>query len=112
MSDAFRGQESALTGMAATGLAAARVLVRRGAQGTVHDPKPASELADSIAALREIGAAWRVGGEAYQGIESANLVVPSPGVPMEAPVLVEAQRRGTPVLAEIEIAARIAEAPL
>jgi UDP-N-acetylmuramoylalanine--D-glutamate ligase len=108
----FKGCKVALIGMAATGVAAARVLVRRGAEVTVHDPKAEAELLEPVAALREIGAGWRVGAAAYEGIDAADLVVPSPGVPMEAPVLVEARRRGTPVLAEIEIAGRIAAAPL
>src|ERR1041385_8370226 len=56
----WAGREIALIGMAATGLAAARVLPRRGAEVTVHDPKPAADLAAAIATLREIGAAWRV----------------------------------------------------
>src|SRR4051794_20416856 len=94
----FRGQKIALIGMAATGVAAARVLTRRGAEVTVHDPKPEAELAVSIAALREIGAVWHVGERAYQGIESADVIVPSPGVPREASVLVEAVRQGVPVL--------------
>jgi UDP-N-acetylmuramoylalanine--D-glutamate ligase len=98
--------------MAATGIAAARVLTRRGAEVTVHDPKPEAELAASIAALRETGASWRVGECAYQGIARADMIVPSPGVPREAPVLVDAVRRGVPVLSEIEIAGRIAAAPL
>jgi UDP-N-acetylmuramoylalanine--D-glutamate ligase len=110
--DVVRGRKIHLIGMAATGVAAARVLARRGAKVTVHDPKPETELLSAVAALREIGATWRVGAEAYRGIERADVIVPSPGVPQNAPVLTEAVRHGTPVLSEIEVAGRIAAAPL
>src|SRR2546421_9281714 len=82
-----RGRSIALIGMAATGLAAARALMRRGAQVTAHDPKPADALGDMLARLRELGVTCFVGDAAYTGGEHAELIVPSPGVPMDAPVL-------------------------
>jgi UDP-N-acetylmuramoylalanine-D-glutamate ligase len=107
-----RGRSIALIGMAATGLAAARALVRRGARVAAHDAKPANALGDTLTRLRELGVACHVGDQAYTGIDTAELIVPSPGVPMDAPVLQEAVRRGQPVLAEIEIAWQIARAPI
>jgi UDP-N-acetylmuramoylalanine--D-glutamate ligase len=106
------GRSIALIGMAATGLAAARALVRRGARVTAHDPKPADALGDMLARLRELGGTCFVGDAAYTGVEHAELIVPSPGVPMDAPVLRAAVERGQPVLAEIEVAWRIARAPI
>src|ERR1700681_4417469 len=96
-----RGRAIALIGMAATGLAAARALVRRGAVVSVHDPKPAEALGDTLSQLRDLGVSCFVGDAAYRGIETAELVVPSPGVPMDAPVLQAAVARCQPVLAEI-----------
>lgn len=107
-----RGRSIALIGMAATGLAAARALVRRGARVAAHDPKPAETLGDTLAQLRDLGVACSVGEAAYTGLEKAELVIPSPGVPMDAPVLQAAVERGQPVLAEIEVAWRIARAPI
>src|SRR5260370_32720857 len=61
------GRAVALIGMAATGLAAARVLVRRGAIVSAHDPKPAEALEDTLAQLRELGVSCFVGSAAYTG---------------------------------------------
>ncbi len=108
----LRDRQIALIGMAATGLAAARALVRRGARVTAHDSKPAAALADSLPRLQELGVDCRVGADAYTGIATAALIVPSPGVPMDAPVLLDAVKRGQPVLSEIEVAWRIARAPI
>jgi UDP-N-acetylmuramoylalanine--D-glutamate ligase len=107
-----RGRTVALIGMAATGLAAARALVGRGARVTAHDTKPAAELGDTLSRLRDLGVECFVGEAAYTGVEAAELVVPSPGVPKEAPVLQAAVERGQPVLAEIEVAWRISRAPI
>src|SRR5436309_612194 len=70
------GRSIALIGMAATGLAAARALVRRGARVAVHDPKPAEALADMLARLQELGVTCFVGDAAYTGVEHAELIVP------------------------------------
>src|SRR5947208_2973215 len=107
-----RGRRIALIGMAATGLAAARALVRRGAIVTAHDPKLAKALAESLPQLRELGVACFVGDAAYTGLETAELVIPSPGVPKDAPVLQAAVARRQPVMAEIELAWRISRAPI
>src|SRR5947208_3668873 len=85
-------------------------LARRGARVTVFDLKPAEELAAAAAELAIPGVELRLG--SYEGIEEAGLIVPSPGVPAGAPVLVEARRRGVPVMAEIELAGAIAAAPI
>src|SRR5215212_4702986 len=104
--------EIRLIGLAATGLAAARVLRRRGERVIAHDEKPAERLGDRPTELAALGVECRLGKDAYQGVESADLVVPSPGVPAGAPVLREAVERGTPVRAEIELAWEIARAPI
>src|SRR5438045_9584938 len=74
-----RGRSIALIGMAATGLAAARALVRRGAHIAAHDPKPAAALEEMLARLRELGIICYVGDTAYTGVEQAELLVPNPG---------------------------------
>jgi UDP-N-acetylmuramoylalanine--D-glutamate ligase len=107
----FEGKLIGVIGAAATGLAAAPVLARRGARVHVYDAKPAEELGDAPAALAEF-AELSLGNPDYTGIEACDLIVPSPGVPADAPVLRAAVERGTPVLSEIEIAWQIAKAPI
>ena len=107
----FEGSLIGIIGAAATGRAAAPVLARRGARVRVYDARPAAELGDAPALL-EGCAELRLGDPDYAGIEECDLIVPSPGVPADAPVLQAAVRRGTPVLSEIEIAYRISRAPI
>lgn len=108
----FTGKQVAIIGAAATGRAAAPVLSRRGARVVVYDAKPEEALGEAVARLRAQGIEVRPGSAECPGIEAAEIVVPSPGVPADSPVLAAARDRGARVLAEIEIAGAIARAPI
>lgn len=100
-------------GAKGTGGACARVLGARGAKITISDGKPAAELAGEVAKLDGLGVRFLLGLEdAYRDIESADLVVPSPGVPLTIPAIQRARAAGVPVLSEIELAYRLARAPM
>ncbi|MBI3910448.1 MAG: UDP-N-acetylmuramoyl-L-alanine--D-glutamate ligase [Armatimonadetes bacterium] len=108
----FSGRTIAIIGAAATGRAAAPVLARRGARVVVYDAKSKAELGDAVTCLRTAGIDLHLGDPDYPGIEAADLVIPSPGVRADAPVLLAARARGVPVLSEIEIAYRLSRAPI
>ena len=95
-----------------TGREVARVLAARGAQVTVSDIKTEAELVDEIAALGDTDVRVQAGDEAYHGIEQADMVVPSPGVPLDIPPLLRAADLGVPVVSEIEVAYWIAPCPI
>ncbi len=106
------GRTVAILGAAATGRAAAPVLIRRGARVIVYDARDEEQLGVAARELRAAGAELRAGDPKCRGIESADLVIPSPGVAAESEVLRAARARGTPVLAEIEVAGALARAPI
>jgi UDP-N-acetylmuramoylalanine--D-glutamate ligase len=105
-------QNIAIIGMARTGMAAAEVLSSRGAQVVLHDQKEASQLSNAIQEAKQLGLPYRIGSEAFSGIEQAQIIVASPGMRREHPVLVAAHARGTDVVSEIEMAYRISPAPI
>jgi UDP-N-acetylmuramoylalanine--D-glutamate ligase len=98
--------------MAATGEASARVLRGRGHTVVAHDRKSAKELGERLSRLAALGVECRVGDDAYRGLEEADLVIPSPGVPADAPPIQEAMARRLPIRAEIEVAGEMARAPI
>src|SRR5262249_20407817 len=53
-----------------------------------------------------------LGGHPPEVLEGADLVVPSPGVPLDAPILEEAARRSIVILPEIELASRLLPGPV
>ncbi|MBN1459964.1 MAG: UDP-N-acetylmuramoyl-L-alanine--D-glutamate ligase [Armatimonadetes bacterium] len=112
--ESFAGVRAHVIGLGSygTGREVARVLAARGASVVVSDVKSAAELGPEIDALGQLGIKVQMGEEAYRGIEEADLVVPSPGVPLSIPPLLRAREAGARVVSEIEIAYRIARCPL
>ena len=107
----FTSKHIAVIGMARTGLAVAEVMTDLEARVTLWDTKPEAELSDAIETARKLGAEFRTGTNQVE-LDGVDLIVPSPGVPAGSPVLVEARRRGVEVIAEIELAYRLAKAPI
>ena len=108
----------AVLGFARSGRALAEALLDRGVEVTVADDRPETAFAE-IAQLRARGASFyfgREGSDPLRGsdpgkaLEGADWLAISPGVPPSHPAAVLARRRRVPVLSEIEIAWRIAEA--
>ncbi len=99
----------AILGFARSGKALAEALLARGVSVAVGDSRPEAEF-EGLEALARRGAAFSFGGPAPEFLEGAGWLAVSPGVPLSAPAVVEAARRGIPVLSELEIAWRIAEA--
>lgn len=61
--------------------------------------------------LRSLGIEVLLGGDGLVGLEGAQTVVKSPGVPPDIPLLAEATRRGLAVVDELEIGWRLVPAP-
>jgi len=110
----FAGLRVHVIGLGAlgTGRAMARVLAARGAKVTVSDVKPAEQLKTEIAALDGAGVAVLTGADAYRGLEDAELIVPSPGVPLDIPPLLQARGHGVRIVSEIEVAYWLAPCPI
>jgi len=97
------GQHVVVVGAARSGIAAAALLIDRGARVTL------SERSDDFAearSLAERGVELELGGHRIDTFERADLVVLSPGVPPDQPAIEVARTRGVPVIAEIELASR------
>jgi UDP-N-acetylmuramoylalanine--D-glutamate ligase len=97
------GQRVLVVGAARSGVAAAHLLARRGAQVTLTDRH--AHIADA-AALGAAGVALELGGHVTASFEAAHLVVTSPGVPVDLPELARARAAGVPVIGELELASR------
>jgi len=100
----------AILGFARSGQALARALSERGVDLAIGDARARSAFPETeVADLENGGARFFFDGPAVGLLDGAEWLAISPGVPMRSPVVFEAKRRGVPVLAEIEIAWRIAE---
>lgn len=96
------GGETAVVGLGRSGIAATRLLLRRGRPVYASD-SGAGPGAAVVAELSALGAAIEVGRHDLARIREAALVVLSPGVPPDAPPVVAARDAGVPVRAEIDL---------
>lgn len=92
-----------VVGLGRSGVAAARLAARDGAEVWATDRRHEHDLATELDALPP-GTRRFLGGHPTSCLENVDLVVTSPGVPPEADILAEARRRGIEVLAEVEYA--------
>ena len=102
----LKGKKVLVVGLGKSGLAAALFLRRQGAQVTVSDVRSAAALAKEIPALIEEGIVVEAGGHGLLTFRRQDLIVVSPGVPLETPELAQARSFGRPVIGELELAAR------
>ena len=101
-----------VVGLGKSGVASALFLKSRGARVTVSDSKPASELREEILLLLEHGITVETGGHGDRTFRGQDLIVVSPGVPADAPQLVQARNLEETVIGEIELAARFLAGPI
>jgi UDP-N-acetylmuramoylalanine--D-glutamate ligase len=102
----LKGKKVLVVGLGKSGLAAALFLRRRGALVTVSDVRSAEALAKDIPALLDEGIMVEAGGHGLLTFRRQDLIVVSPGVPLNTPELAQVRSFGLPVIGELELAAR------
>src|SRR6266404_7857129 len=95
-----------VVGLGKSGVASALFLKARGARVTVSDTKSPDQLRDEIPILLDHGITVETGGHGERTFRGQDLIVVSPGVPVDAPPLVQARALGEAVIGEIELAAQ------
>jgi UDP-N-acetylmuramoylalanine--D-glutamate ligase len=101
-----------VVGLGKSGVASALFLKAHGARVTVSDTKSSDQLRDEIPLLLDHGIAVETGGHGERTFRGQDLIVVSPGVPVDAPPLVQARASGEPVIGEVELAAQHLPGPI
>ncbi len=102
----LRGKRVLVVGLARTGVATALFCAARGANVTATDARPENEIGEAIAPLRTAGIRLELGGHVENTFPEQDLIVPSPGVPADAPLLQAARAKGVTIWSEVELADR------
>jgi len=97
------GRRVVVVGAARSGVAAAHLLVGRGARVTLTDTRTSI---DAGATLRDRGVALELGGHDPRTLAEADLIVVSPGVSLDQPAFGPARARGVETIGELELASR------
>jgi len=106
MKEDYRGRRVLVVGLGLSGIAACELLRSRGAVVTATDRRTREELEPKALALEAEGVMLHLGSHPTSLVSGVDLVVPSPGVRMDLPILSEARKRGISVWGELELGFR------
>jgi UDP-N-acetylmuramoylalanine--D-glutamate ligase len=95
-------------GLARSGQAAALALARRGERVLAVDQDEDVDVGRLAAAGVEV----RLGTDEDSLLEGMDVLIKSPGVPADAPLVAAARKRGVPVWSEVELGARLLDNPI
>lgn len=107
----LHGKKITVIGAARSGLGVSRLLRSNGAFPFVSEKQAASKLGNNVAALEKEHIAFETGGHTDR-VFDCSLMVLSPGVPGDTPVVLEAKKRGINVVSELEVASWFCRAPI
>jgi UDP-N-acetylmuramoylalanine--D-glutamate ligase len=102
----LNGKRVLVVGLGKSGTASALFLKAHGARVTVSDSKTFDQFGNEIPLLLDHGIVVETGGHGERTFREQDLIVVSPGVPVDAPPLVQARARGEAVIGEVELAAQ------
>ncbi len=106
----LQGCPVAVLGAARSGREVARLLHLAGARVLLSEARPARQVAEQLRHLPE-DIEVETGGHS-SNILKAHLVVISPGIPLEIPILQKVRRAHIPVVGELEVASWFTRAPI
>lgn len=108
----LNGKRALVVGLGKSGVASALFMKAHGARVTVSDTKSGDELRNEIPVLLDHGITVETGGHGERTFRGQDLIVVSPGVPVDAPPLVQARSLGETVIGEVELAAQFLHGPI
>ncbi len=106
------GKRILVVGLARTGVAVARFLLMQGAEVTITDMKDEVALESFLAQLDGLKINLELGRHNTETFLMADLIVVSPGVPMDIKHLQMARAEQRPIIGDVELAGRYIDAPI
>ena len=102
-----------VVGLGISGFWSALCLAGKGARVTVSEERGRESIEPHIlSTLEDSGVLVESGGHRTESFLHADLIVVSPGVPHDAPIMQSAAGKGIPVIGEMELAARFIDIPI
>jgi len=106
----FKNKNTLVVGLARSGVSAANLLHKLGANVTVTDEKGEETLSDNVKKL-EKGISLKLNGHDSVNINGIDLTIISPGVPWDSPFLNKIREKGIRIMSEVEFAFQQLQAP-
>lgn len=108
----FKGKKVLVVGFGISGVSVAKYMAKQGAKVTVTDQKQKNELLEFVDACGDLKLEYELGKHNSKTFEMAELIVVSPGVPLNIKPLEEARAKSIPITSEIELAVAAIKEPI
>lgn len=100
------GTNALIVGLGTSGMAAVRFLKSQGMKVSVSESRRKEQLHISdVEMLSRLGVRLETGGHSKEFFNRADIIVPSPGVPLNLPVLEYMMKKKVPIVGELALAA-------
>ncbi|MBM9511073.1 UDP-N-acetylmuramoyl-L-alanine--D-glutamate ligase [Desulfogranum marinum] len=107
------GMKGVVVGCGKAGLSAVRFLLDRDVCVGVSEGRTADQLDAALTAdLQSKGVQFEFGGHTEEFLSSFDFVVPSPGIPLDLPVLHAVRQKGIKIVGELGLAAGLFQVPV
>lgn len=107
-----KGMRALVVGLGRSGVAATKLLCKKGIKVTVTDEKNKTDLKDSLDALKNFDYDSELGKHVLKTFCEQDFIVLSPGVRMDIKPLQQAERSKIPIISEIELASQFVSEPI
>lgn len=108
----YSGKTVLVVGAARSGAAAAELLLNIGAKVILNDSKPLSNFPSLPKALFQEGCSLQFGQPAEPFFDMSDMLLISPGIAIDAPLIIKARAKGLEIVGEMEFAASLASQDL
>ena len=108
----YNGKKALVCGMAKSGIAAAKLLKRLGAEVTLQDMKKREDIAAEVLNLENEGIVLYTGANPDDIACDQDIIVLSPGIPCDLPFIAVAEAAGVSVISEVELAYSLTKCPI
>ncbi|MEW6685034.1 MAG: UDP-N-acetylmuramoyl-L-alanine--D-glutamate ligase [Candidatus Edwardsbacteria bacterium] len=110
MTSEFHHKKISVLGLGRSGMAACEALHLVGAKVFVSEERGGEEFQEKIPILKNLKISYEFGGHSEKILQSEIIVI-SPGIRLDLPILQEAKKRKTPIMGEIELGYRLLPDP-
>ncbi len=101
-----------ILGVARSGLAAAQLVKSNGGVPFLSDISSNNRVKEKIAEIEQLNVDYELGRHSIDILSQQDLIVLSPGIPIDKPIVTEIVRTGVEVISELELAARLLPCPM
>ena len=108
----YNGKKALVCGMAKSGIAAAKLLKRLGAEVTLQDMKKREDISTDVLNLENEGIVLYTGANPDDIACAQDIIVLSPGIPCDLPFINAAEAAGVNVISEVELAYTLTKCPI